>query len=160
MIALLPQTGQRHRNAKAVAAWLQSQLVSGCFIGGTLLVGYGRRDRSNRARSKPSSKDSAVSAIRLADHAIRRAMTSPNSCQAEIAVALNTLRYMEQALQREGDELKITIFAVMDPMQTVDSLKNLTGTAFSDRARNALEALKQLEGICGCPGASTGPDDA
>jgi hypothetical protein len=36
MIAVLPQPGQRHRNANEVAAWPQSQLVSGCFIVGTL----------------------------------------------------------------------------------------------------------------------------
>jgi hypothetical protein len=36
MIAVLPQPGQRHRNANEVAAWPQSQLVSGCFIVGIL----------------------------------------------------------------------------------------------------------------------------
>ena len=36
MIAVLPQPGQRHRNANEVAAWAQSQFVSGCFIVGTL----------------------------------------------------------------------------------------------------------------------------
>jgi hypothetical protein len=36
MIAVLPQTGQRHRNANGVTGAAQSQLVSGCFIGGTL----------------------------------------------------------------------------------------------------------------------------
>jgi hypothetical protein len=37
MIALLPQKGQRHRSANGVADEEQSQWVSGCFIGGTLL---------------------------------------------------------------------------------------------------------------------------
>ena len=37
MIAVLPQTGQHHRNANEVADAGQSQCVSGCFIGGTLL---------------------------------------------------------------------------------------------------------------------------
>jgi hypothetical protein len=41
MIAVLPQTEQPHRNANAEAAAAQSQRVSGCFIGGTLLVGLG-----------------------------------------------------------------------------------------------------------------------
>ncbi len=36
MIVVLPQPGQRHRDANGVAAWPQSQLVSGCFIGGIL----------------------------------------------------------------------------------------------------------------------------
>jgi hypothetical protein len=38
MIAVMPQTGQRHRDANAEAAAEQSQDVSGCFIG-SLLVG-------------------------------------------------------------------------------------------------------------------------
>jgi hypothetical protein len=39
MTALLPQKGQRHRSDNGVAVGPQSQRVSGCFIGGTLLVG-------------------------------------------------------------------------------------------------------------------------
>ena len=39
MIAVLPQAGQRHRNANGdAAAGAQSQDVSGCIIGGILLV--------------------------------------------------------------------------------------------------------------------------
>jgi hypothetical protein len=38
MIALLPQKGQRHQSANGVADEEQSQWVSGCFIGGTLLA--------------------------------------------------------------------------------------------------------------------------
>jgi hypothetical protein len=38
MIAVLPQTGHRQRNASEVAAWPQSQFASECFMGGTLLV--------------------------------------------------------------------------------------------------------------------------
>jgi hypothetical protein len=33
MIAVLPQTGQRQRNASEVAAWPQSQFASECFMG-------------------------------------------------------------------------------------------------------------------------------
>jgi len=44
MIAVLPQTGQRHRNAEGEAGAAQSQLVSGCFIVGTLLMGYAGTD--------------------------------------------------------------------------------------------------------------------
>jgi len=33
MIAVLPQAGQRHRNANGEAGAVQSQLASGCFIG-------------------------------------------------------------------------------------------------------------------------------
>jgi hypothetical protein len=39
MIAVLPQTGQRHRNVNGEAGAAQSQLESGCFIGATLLLG-------------------------------------------------------------------------------------------------------------------------
>ena len=39
IIALLPQTGQRHLSANGPADEGQSQWVSGCFIGGTLLEG-------------------------------------------------------------------------------------------------------------------------
>jgi len=39
MTALLPQSGQRHRSANGVADAGQWQWVSGCFIGGTLVVG-------------------------------------------------------------------------------------------------------------------------
>jgi hypothetical protein len=41
MIAVLPQTEHRHRNANGEAAAAQSQLVSGCFMGNALLVGLG-----------------------------------------------------------------------------------------------------------------------
>jgi len=37
MIAVLPQTGQRHLSANGAADEGQSQWASGCFIGGTVL---------------------------------------------------------------------------------------------------------------------------
>jgi hypothetical protein len=92
-------------------------------------------------------------AIQMADRAIRKAMTSPSSCEAEITLALGGLRYVEQELQRQGDESKIAMFAVMDPMQTVGSLAKPgpTETPFCERAKSLLDALEQLKGICGCP---------
>jgi hypothetical protein len=41
MIEVLPQTEHPHRNANGETTAAQSQLVSGCFIGGALLVGLG-----------------------------------------------------------------------------------------------------------------------
>jgi hypothetical protein len=38
MIAVLPQTEHRHRNANGEAAAAQSQFESGCFIGDALVV--------------------------------------------------------------------------------------------------------------------------
>lgn len=98
-------------------------------------------------------KDNSVicSAIRLADQAIRKAMTSPNSNQPEITLALGTLRYVERAVHRQGDELKITKFTMVEPAQKMESLKDLTGTEFSEQARSVLDALGVLKGICGCP---------
>jgi hypothetical protein len=40
MIAVLPQTGQRHRNANGEAT-VESQSQGVCFIGGTLSLGCG-----------------------------------------------------------------------------------------------------------------------
>jgi hypothetical protein len=99
------------------------------------------------------SDNSAICpALKLADRTIRKAMASASSCKPETTEALGALRYVEQALQREGDELKITKFAVMDPLHTVESLTdpNLAETAFCERAQRALEALEQLKDICGC----------
>jgi hypothetical protein len=39
MIAVLPQTEHRHRNANGEAAAAQSQFESGCFIGDALVGG-------------------------------------------------------------------------------------------------------------------------
>ncbi len=39
LIAVLPQSGQRHRSANGPADEVQSQLVSGCFIGAGLIAG-------------------------------------------------------------------------------------------------------------------------
>ena len=42
-------------------------------------------------------------------------------------------------------------FTMVEPAQKMESLKDLTGTEFSEQARSVLDALGVLKGICGCP---------
>jgi hypothetical protein len=78
-------------------------------------------------------------------------MASPNSSEPEISLALGALRYVERALDRQGDELKITKFTMVEPVQKIEELKDLTETQFSEHAQSVLDALGVLKGICDCP---------
>ena len=98
------------------------------------------------------SDDSVICpAIRLADRAIRKAMTKANSCEAEIKLTLGVLRYVKHELERQGDETKIAQYALAEPGYKVESLKDLNESAFSECAQNVLNALEALKGIGGCP---------
>jgi hypothetical protein len=97
------------------------------------------------------SDDLICPAIRLADRAIRKAMTTANSCEAEIKLTLGVLRYVKRELERQGDETKIAQYALVEPAYKVESLKDLTESAFSECAQSVLHALEALKGICGCP---------
>jgi hypothetical protein len=61
-----------------------------------------------------SDNSVTLSAIQLADRAIRRAMANQSSCEAEIKVALGAIRYIGEALRRES-EFKSLQFSLIDP---------------------------------------------
>jgi hypothetical protein len=68
MIALLPQTEQRHRNANAEAGATQSQRASGCFIGGTPLVAQMWLEHLDRSRGTFDIPHCRVSIPKFAHH--------------------------------------------------------------------------------------------
>jgi hypothetical protein len=90
-------------------------------------------------------------AIRLADRAVRKALTRAKSCEEEVKLAVGALRYVKRELERQGDEMKIAQYALVEPGHKVESLNDLTETAFSECAQSVLDALEALKGICGCP---------
>ena len=72
MIAVLPQTEHPHRSANGEAATVQSQLESGCFIGGTLLVGPGLDlNCSESTPGLPMPRPSILNAVRQETIALR-----------------------------------------------------------------------------------------
>ena len=75
------------------------------------------------------------SAIQMADRAIRRAMRNRGSCEAEIAVALGTIHYVSEALERER-KAKFGKFSLIHLTHTVESSENpnLAETAFREDA--------------------------
>jgi hypothetical protein len=89
-----------------------------------------------------------LSAIQLADRAIRRAMANQRSCEAEIKAALGAIRYIGEAFRRES-EFKSIQFSLIDPTHRIESLGNpdLTQTAFCQEAEIVLTAIEALRGI-------------
>jgi hypothetical protein len=90
-----------------------------------------------------------VSAIQMADRAIRRAMANQSSCEPEIKAALGAIRYISEALRRES-EFKAVQFSLIDPIHRIESLANpnLTADVFCHEAEKVLTAIEALKDIC------------